>query len=72
MTHNEEEESDMCVELNHNPPDEVVEHGIVLILPHTVVSMQVHTHLHQTVLLKKVVENANYGVGPLARHQLST
>ena len=37
VAHNEEGERDVCVESDHHTPDEVVEHSVILILPHTVV-----------------------------------
>ena len=53
------------VQTYHHSPHEVVEHGIVLVLPHTVVRMQVNMCFSQAMLLKKVVEQRDDGVGPL-------
>ena len=44
-----------------------MEHRIVFVLPHAIVSMQVDIHFSQTMLLEKVVEHADSGVGPLPR-----
>ena len=42
MGNDEEGEVDVMVQTYHHSPHEVVEHGIVLVLPHTVVCMQVN------------------------------
>ena len=39
---NEEGEVDLVIESNHHPPYQIMEHGIVLVLPHAVVGMQVY------------------------------
>ena len=65
MADNEEGECDVVVQSGHHPPDEVMEHRIVLILPHAVVGMKVDIHLSQTMLLEEVMEHADDRVGPL-------
>ena len=67
MTHNEEGETDLCVEPNHHPPYEVMEHSVILVLPHTIVRMKVDMCLSQSMLLEEMVEHADDGVGPLPR-----
>ena len=52
------------MESNHNPPYQIM-HGIVLVLPHAVVGMQVDVCLPQAMLLEEVVEETHDGVGPL-------
>ena len=42
-----------------------MEHGIVLILPHAIVGMQVYVLLAKAVLFEEVVEQADDGVGTL-------
>ena len=54
------------VQTYHHSPHEVVEHGIVLVLPHTVVRMQVNMCFSQAMLLKKVVEQRDDGPFPVS------
>ena len=42
-----------------------MEHGVVLVLPHAIVGMQMDVSLAEAVLLKVVVEQAYDGVGSL-------
>ena len=65
MTHNKKGESDLCVDPNHHPPYEVMEHGVALVLPHTIVRMQVDMCLPQSMLLEEMVEHADDGIGSL-------
>ena len=65
MANNEKGEVDMAVQSSHHSPDEVMEHRVVLILPHTIVRMQVHIHLSQTVLVEEMMEHANNCVSSL-------
>ena len=62
----EEGEGDVMVQTYYYSSDEVMEHGIVLVLPHTVVCMQVNICFSQAMLLEEVVEQRdNNCVGPL-------
>ena len=65
MADNEEGEVDLVMESNHHPPYQIMEHGIVFVLPHAVVGMQVDVCLPQAMLLEEVVEETHDGVGPL-------
>ena len=49
----------------HHPPEEILHHDCIFILPTTVVSMQVCRLLTQPMMCEEVVEHANDGVGAL-------
>ena len=46
-----ERESDVTLQSYHHSPDEVVEHGVVLTLPNTVVRMEMAMCFSQVMLL---------------------
>jgi len=49
----------------HNTPEEILDHDRILILPTTVVSVQVYRLLAQPMVYKEVVKHADDGVGAL-------
>ena len=65
MPNDEEGEGDVMMQSNHHPPDEILEHSVILILSHAVVYMQVDMCLFQAMLLKEVMEQTDDCVGPL-------
>ena len=46
-------------------PDQVLHHGVILILPCAVISMQHDSGLSQTMMVKKVGKHADNCIGPL-------
>ena len=71
MSHHEEGEGDVGVSVCECAPQEVLEHGVILILTSTVVSCQVHFFLTQTVVVKKIVQPTDHHIRthPLCSHQ---
>ena len=55
----------MLVLAGHNTPEEILHHGRVLVLPTTVVDVQVYYLLTQPMVYKEVVEHADDGIGAL-------
>ena len=55
------------MEPNHHLPYEVMEHGVILVFPHTIFRMKVDKCLSQSMLLEEMVEHADDRVGPLPR-----
>ena len=45
-----------------------LEHGVVLILPHAVVGMEVNCGFSEPMMLKEVVQHADYCIGSLPCH----
>ena len=65
MAGNHERERDVLVLTGHNTPKEILHHGCVLVLPTTVVGVQVYRLLTQPMVYEEVVEHADDGVGAL-------
>ena len=101
MAHHQERHGDVGVSLGDGPPEEILDHRVVLVLPSAIVGMQVdvrlsysecnmlcdsvfakmhtqfthstHINIHtllysfftKAMMLKKIVELADHGVGPL-------
>ena len=66
MAHHHEGESDGAVQANHCAPHEVLEHGVVFVLSHAVVTVQVDVLLSQAVCREEMMEHTHDGIGPLA------
>ena len=45
-----------------------VYHGVIFVLPSTVISIELYTTLIQTVVVEKVVQQTHYCVGTFASH----
>ena len=65
MAHHHEGESDSAVQATQHSPTQVLDHRVVFVLTHTVISVQMDVHLSKAVRLKEVVEHADDGVRPL-------
>jgi len=65
VARNHERKCDLLVLAGHNTPEEILDHDRILILPTTVVSMQVYCLLAQPMVYKEVVKHADDGVGAL-------
>ena len=52
---------------SHHPPKEVVEHSIILILPHTIVRVEMNMCFTKSMLRKEMVEHADNCVSSLVR-----
>ena len=45
-----------------------VYHGVIFVLPCTVISVEMYTTLIQTVVVEKVVQQTHYSVGTFTSH----
>ena len=63
MARDHEVEVDCVVHTSQDPPHQILQHGIVFVLPSTVVCVQAHSRFPKAIVLKKVVEKTNYSVG---------
>ena len=58
-------EGDLCVLPSHHSPQQVLDHGGILVLSTTVVSVQVYCFLAQPMVHKEMVEHTDDGIGAL-------
>ena len=60
-----EGQCDLCVLVGHDSPQQVLDHDGILVLPTTVIGMQVYRLLAQPMVFKKMMEHTYDGVGAL-------
>ena len=66
LTSNHEVQVDGGVSASHDSPEQVLQHGIVLVLTTAIVGVQADTGLTQTVVAEKVIQQADNCVCTLA------
>ena len=63
MARDHEVEVDSVVQTSEDPPHQILQHGVVFVLPSTVVCVQAHSRFPKAIVLKNVVEKTTYNVG---------
>ena len=66
MACNKEREGDLLVAFCHHSPQEILEHGIVCVLPSAIVCMEMAFCLFEAKVLKEKVQQTNHSVRSFA------